>query len=129
MLLGSTQRAFATMATQRTERKRCSSLVPSFLWSMNPRNFSFKSVLSETWLVLNLAFELLYYLGSRLIWIWMFFRFLLYVSLLMVPFIRAGYVCSTTFSIQISLSPHICSYHIASILYTLSLYQYTAGSF
>lgn len=79
------------MATQRL-RKR--DKVHAMLLSLDPRNISLKEVICETWVVTHLAFELLYYLGSRLVWIWMFFRFLVYVSLLMVPFIRAGYVAN-----------------------------------
>lgn len=58
----------------------------------DPRNISIKGILSETWLVANLAIELALALGSRLIWIWMFFRFLLYVALLIPAFVRAGWV-------------------------------------
>jgi len=68
----------------------------SLLQSMDPRNISLRDVVCETWLITTLTLELLYDLGARLIWIWMFFRFLLYVSLLMVPFIRAGWVFLTS---------------------------------
>ena len=64
----------------------------SFLSNFNPRNISISGILTETWLVANLAVQLALALGSRLIWIWMFFRFLLYVSLLMIAFVRAGWV-------------------------------------
>lgn len=72
--------------------KSFSNLSLSFLSYFNPRNISISTIITETWLVTNLAIELALALGSRLIWIWMFIRFLLYVSLLMVAFVRAGWV-------------------------------------
>ena len=64
----------------------------SFISTLHPKNISIKGILTETWLVANLAAQLALALGSRLVWIWMFFRFLLYVSLLMFAFVRAGWV-------------------------------------
>merc|ERR1719249_169945 len=84
------------MATLPTQRKRKRDMAYSLLQTMDPRNISLRDVVCETWLITTLTLELLYDLGARLIWIWMFFRFLLYVSLLMVPFIRAGWVFLTS---------------------------------
>eukprot|EP01083_Nonionella_stella_P094407 264834_1 len=73
--------------------KRSKSLSLATLSNLiDPRNISIRGILSESWLVANLTVELALNLGSRLIWIWMFFRFLLYVSLLMLPLARAGWV-------------------------------------
>lgn len=72
--------------------KSFSNISLSFLSHLNPRNISLSGIITETWLVANLAAQLASALGSRLIWIWMFFRFLIYVSLLLVAFVRAGWV-------------------------------------
>ena len=64
----------------------------NIIFILDPRNFSIKGILSETWLVANLAVELAIAMGSRFKWIWMFFRFFFYVSLLLVAFVRAGFV-------------------------------------
>jgi len=86
------QSVSAVSTSMKRKSKSLSSFALNNLNYLNPRNISIKAILTETWLVSNLAIELAFALGSRLIWIWMFFRFLIYVSLLVAPFVRTGWV-------------------------------------